>query len=160
MRRIFHERGQLIPLSGHYKWALDQLFYKHNFSRVIILEGEMGHFLFNIMHFPPSIIAGNIWNLIEHLYPITDDMEIAPDFFDYFEATATLLDKDKYVFKKRDAEFFFFRFTIQVLKYLKICVYNLALSILGPLWLFPHGMTMDRSSLYMIHVSSSSFVSV
>jgi len=24
-------------------------------------------------------------------------MEIAPDFFDYFEATATLLDKDKYV---------------------------------------------------------------
>lgn len=25
--------------SGHYKWALDQLFYKHNFNRVIILEG-------------------------------------------------------------------------------------------------------------------------
>ncbi|KAG6763254.1 hypothetical protein POTOM_033794 [Populus tomentosa] len=46
----------------HYKWAMDQLFYKHNFSRVIILE---------------------------------DDMEIAPDFFDYFEAAAALLDKDK-----------------------------------------------------------------
>ncbi|KOM48130.1 hypothetical protein LR48_Vigan07g183400 [Vigna angularis] len=29
---------QLIYLSD--KWALDQLFYKHNFSRVIILEGE------------------------------------------------------------------------------------------------------------------------
>lgn len=26
-----------------------------------------------------------------------DDMEIAPDFFDYFEAAAALLDKDKYV---------------------------------------------------------------
>ncbi|KAG6486600.1 hypothetical protein ZIOFF_055178 [Zingiber officinale] len=26
---------------------------------------------------------------------LEDDMEIAPDFFDYFEATATLLDKDK-----------------------------------------------------------------
>jgi hypothetical protein len=25
-----------------------------------------------------------------------DDMEIAPDFFDYFEAAAALLDKDKY----------------------------------------------------------------
>lgn len=25
---------------GHYKWALDQLFNKHNFDRVIILEGE------------------------------------------------------------------------------------------------------------------------
>lgn len=26
-----------------------------------------------------------------------DDMEIAPDFFDYFEAAATLLEKDPYV---------------------------------------------------------------
>ncbi|KAJ4846640.1 hypothetical protein Tsubulata_014654 [Turnera subulata] len=57
--------GELIAyykIARHYKWALDQLFYKHNFSRVIILE---------------------------------DDMEIAPDFFDYFEATAALLDRDK-----------------------------------------------------------------
>ncbi|THU54080.1 hypothetical protein C4D60_Mb10t21250 [Musa balbisiana] len=28
-------------------------------------------------------------------YKIANDMEIAPDFFDYFEATAALLDKDK-----------------------------------------------------------------
>ncbi|XP_058098621.1 alpha-1,3-mannosyl-glycoprotein 2-beta-N-acetylglucosaminyltransferase isoform X2 [Magnolia sinica] len=49
-------------IARHYKWALDELFYRHNFSRVIILE---------------------------------DDMEIAPDFFDYFEAAATLLDNDK-----------------------------------------------------------------
>ncbi|WOL13432.1 alpha-1,3-mannosyl-glycoprotein 2-beta-N-acetylglucosaminyltransferase [Canna indica] len=27
---------------------------------------------------------------------LEDDMEIAPDFFDYFEAAAALLDKDKY----------------------------------------------------------------
>lgn len=57
--------GELIAyykIARHYKWALDELFYKHNFSRVIILE---------------------------------DDMEIAPDFFDYFEAAAALLDKDK-----------------------------------------------------------------
>ncbi|TYK23280.1 alpha-1,3-mannosyl-glycoprotein 2-beta-N-acetylglucosaminyltransferase isoform X1 [Cucumis melo var. makuwa] len=57
--------GELIAyykIARHYKWALDQLFYKHNFSRVIILE---------------------------------DDMEIAPDFFSYFEAAAILLDKDK-----------------------------------------------------------------
>lgn len=57
--------GELIAyykIARHYKWALDQLFYKHNFNRVIILE---------------------------------DDMEIAPDFFDYFEAAAALLDKDK-----------------------------------------------------------------
>jgi hypothetical protein len=43
---------------------------------------------------------------MEHLYTISDDMEIAPDFFDYFEAMATLLDKDKYVFMKRVAELF------------------------------------------------------
>lgn len=57
--------GELIAyykIARHYKWALDELFYKHNFNRVIILE---------------------------------DDMEIAPDFFDYFEAAAALLDKDK-----------------------------------------------------------------
>ncbi|KAJ6708286.1 ALPHA-13-MANNOSYL-GLYCOPROTEIN 2-BETA-N-ACETYLGLUCOSAMINYLTRANSFERASE-RELATED [Salix viminalis] len=55
--------GEIIAyykIARHYKWAMDQLFYKHNFSRVIILE---------------------------------DDMEIAPDFFDYFEAGAALLDK-------------------------------------------------------------------
>ncbi|AQK43231.1 Alpha-13-mannosyl-glycoprotein 2-beta-N-acetylglucosaminyltransferase [Zea mays] len=51
-------------IAKHYKWALDNLFIKHNFARVIILE---------------------------------DDMEIAPDFFDYFEAAAKLLDNDKYV---------------------------------------------------------------
>ncbi|XP_010315422.1 alpha-1,3-mannosyl-glycoprotein 2-beta-N-acetylglucosaminyltransferase isoform X1 [Solanum lycopersicum] len=57
--------GELVAyykIARHYKWALDQLFHKHNFSRVIILE---------------------------------DDMEIAADFFDYFEAGATLLDRDK-----------------------------------------------------------------
>ncbi|KAL0334493.1 UNVERIFIED_CONTAM: Alpha-1,3-mannosyl-glycoprotein 2-beta-N-acetylglucosaminyltransferase [Sesamum radiatum] len=57
--------GEVIAyykIARHYKWALDQLFYKHKFSRVIILE---------------------------------DDMEIAPDFFDYFEAGAALLDRDK-----------------------------------------------------------------
>nr|CAD1830642.1 unnamed protein product [Ananas comosus var. bracteatus] len=57
--------GELIAyykIARHYKWALDKLFTKHNFNRVIILE---------------------------------DDMEIAPDFFDYFEATSTLLDNDK-----------------------------------------------------------------
>lgn len=57
--------GELIAyykIARHYKWALDELFYKRNFSRVIILE---------------------------------DDMEIAPDFFDYFGAAAALLDKDK-----------------------------------------------------------------
>ncbi|KAK3020923.1 hypothetical protein RJ639_046579 [Escallonia herrerae] len=57
--------GEIVAyykIARHYKWALDQLFYKHNFYRVIILE---------------------------------DDMEISPDFFDYFEAGATLLDRDK-----------------------------------------------------------------
>lgn len=57
--------GELIAyykIARHYKWALDQLFYKYNFNRVIILE---------------------------------DDMDISPDFFDYFEAGADLLDKDQ-----------------------------------------------------------------
>lgn len=57
--------GEMIAyykIARHYKWALDELFIRHNFSRVIILE---------------------------------DDMEIAADFFDYFEATSALLENDK-----------------------------------------------------------------
>jgi alpha-1,3-mannosyl-glycoprotein beta-1,2-N-acetylglucosaminyltransferase len=30
-----------------------------------------------------------------YLVSLTDDMEIAPDFFDYFEAAASLMDRDK-----------------------------------------------------------------
>ncbi|KAJ0513644.1 putative alpha-1,3-mannosyl-glycoprotein 2-beta-N-acetylglucosaminyltransferase [Helianthus annuus] len=36
--------GELIAyykIARHYKWALDQLFYKHRFNRVIILEDDM-----------------------------------------------------------------------------------------------------------------------
>ncbi|KAM7259665.1 hypothetical protein ACFE04_015406 [Oxalis oulophora] len=54
--------GELLAyykIARHYKWALDELFYKHNFTR-------------------------------------TDDMEISPDFFDYFEAAAALMDKDNF----------------------------------------------------------------
>ncbi|KAF6169258.1 hypothetical protein GIB67_013688 [Kingdonia uniflora] len=57
--------GELIAyykIASHYKWALDGLFYKHKFTRAIILK---------------------------------DAMEISPDFFDYFEAAATLMDKDR-----------------------------------------------------------------
>ncbi|KAF3771796.1 Alpha-1-3-mannosyl-glycoprotein 2-beta-N-acetylglucosaminyltransferase [Nymphaea thermarum] len=53
--------GEIIAyykIANHYKWALEQLFGKYNFSH-------------------------------------TDDMEIAPDFFDYFEAAAKLLENDK-----------------------------------------------------------------
>ncbi|KAG0491550.1 hypothetical protein HPP92_004948 [Vanilla planifolia] len=67
--------GELIAyykIARHYKWALDELFLKHNFERVIILE---------------------------------DDMEIAPDFFDYFEATAKLLNKDKLKDVRKDRQF-------------------------------------------------------
>ena len=39
-------------------------------------------------------------------------------------------------------------------------VYKIASCILGQLWLFPHGTTMDKNSLYMTHVSLFSFISV
>ncbi|WZZ77060.1 hypothetical protein YC2023_088430 [Brassica napus] len=73
---ITERPGELIAyykIARHYKWALDQLFYKHKFSRVIILE---------------------------------DDMEIAPDFFDYFEAAARLMDRDDLVSPHMTVHFF------------------------------------------------------
>ncbi|KAK4740430.1 hypothetical protein R3W88_004127 [Solanum pinnatisectum] len=102
--------GELVAyykIARHYKWALDQLFHKHNFSRVIILE---------------------------------DDMEIAADFFDYFEAGATLLDRDKL----QNAY-------SQCPKY--NIFYILVVNIPGRLWPFLLGMTMDKGSSSKILVS-------
>jgi hypothetical protein len=78
--------------SEHYKWALDALFIKHNFGRVIILEGL-------ILDDPLTVLFLDIsaCHLIPMVNWLTDDMEIAPDFFEYFEAAAKLLDNDKYV---------------------------------------------------------------
>lgn len=38
---IYFIRLKELLLPGHYKWALDKLFYKHNFSKVVILEGTI-----------------------------------------------------------------------------------------------------------------------
>lgn len=46
-------------------------------------------------------------------------MEIAPDFFDYFEATATLLDNDKYAL-------------------VNLCCYKLNFTVTRPLALESH----------------------
>ncbi|XP_021347461.1 alpha-1,3-mannosyl-glycoprotein 2-beta-N-acetylglucosaminyltransferase-like isoform X2 [Mizuhopecten yessoensis] len=48
-------------IARHYKWALDQVFFKFNYSTVIIVE---------------------------------DDLDIAPDFFEYFSATYPILTSD------------------------------------------------------------------
>jgi alpha-1,3-mannosyl-glycoprotein beta-1,2-N-acetylglucosaminyltransferase len=78
--------------SEHYKWALDALFIKHNFDRVIILEG-----LISVQSVDCFALDISAYHLIFMVNWFTDDMEIAPDFFDYFEAAAKLLDNDKYV---------------------------------------------------------------
>ncbi|KAL7257276.1 hypothetical protein ACSBR1_003558 [Camellia fascicularis] len=58
-------------IARHYKWALDQLFYKHNFSRVIILEDDMEIFPYFFDYFEAavallesdkSIMAVSSWN--------------------------------------------------------------------------------------------------
>ncbi|KAF7841539.1 Alpha-1,3-mannosyl-glycoprotein 2-beta-N-acetylglucosaminyltransferase [Senna tora] len=38
------------------------------------------------------------------LHSISDDMEIAPDFFDYFDATSKILDKDNHYPCHRNAQ--------------------------------------------------------
>ncbi|KAG6410966.1 hypothetical protein SASPL_129039 [Salvia splendens] len=82
--------GEMIAyykIARHYKWALDQLFYKHKFSRVIILEGVY-ELMFLILS---SLFVLFTLSISQH----ADDMEIAPDFFDFFEAGAALMDRDK-----------------------------------------------------------------
>ncbi|CAM9982748.1 unnamed protein product, partial [Hapterophycus canaliculatus] len=72
---IQHEptRGESRPyykLSAHYKWALSQAFDE--------LER-----------------AGYNWALKDKVIILEEDLEIAPDFFEYFSATAPLLDQDE-----------------------------------------------------------------
>lgn len=83
-----------------------------------------------------------------------DDMEIAPDFFDYFEAAAALLDKDKYCLmgELKTCKWwtsFYMSYTSEIDFYHVFWFWTM----IGPLWLFPHGTTMDKSSLCMILVS-------
>lgn len=90
-----------------------------------------------LSYFTPSII--------QH----ADDMEISPDFFDYFEAGAALMDRDKWGFwtlliSDLYLHYVQHRFLIKVVS---------NITVADPSWQFLHGMTMDKNSLYMIHVS-------
>lgn len=61
---------------------------------MIILEGE------GFLNFHPycNLLLCVCLVLLKGLsVSLTDDMEIAPDFFDYFEAAASLMDRDEYV---------------------------------------------------------------
>lgn len=75
-----------------------------------------------------------------------DDMEIAPDFFEYFEAAADLMDKDKWVL-------IYLCYSWSLAQELLLSWFHLFL-IAGLSWLFHHGMIMDKSSSFTIHVSS------
>jgi len=65
-------------ISRHYKLALGHIFDKIGYSSVIITEG------FFIFNFSKKIFS--------------DDLTVAPDFFDYFLATRPLLEVDKTLF--------------------------------------------------------------
>ncbi|CAB4291017.1 unnamed protein product [Prunus armeniaca] len=129
--------GELIAyykIARHYKWALDGLFYKHNFSRVIILE---------------------------------DDMEIAPDFFDYFESTAALLDKDKSIMAvsswNDNGQKQFVHDPTNMLVFVggvmliwKYFIGRISFLDLGGCWLDPHGMSYHQSGQRHILVAVGS----
>lgn len=66
----------------------------------------MGYFLYELFVFSSLLLMNMEANQI-YFDSISDDMEIAPDFFDYFEATAKILDKDKYAFKNHGMLGFF-----------------------------------------------------
>lgn len=81
---------------------------------------------------------------------LIDDMEIAPDFFDYFEAAAKLLDNDKYVtllcFRVVNLRNLICKFLCSLSFYSNNCGTE------GRLWLFLLGTTMGRSNLSMTQV--------
>ncbi len=62
-------------IARHYVWALNHTFYNFNYKHVIVTEG-----------LAPFEVHANVVRL--------DDLNLAPDFFDYFAATRRLLDED------------------------------------------------------------------
>ncbi|KAJ3005486.1 UNVERIFIED_CONTAM: hypothetical protein HDU68_004597 [Siphonaria sp. JEL0065] len=68
-------------LSTHYKWALEKIFSNETNNNVIILEGLLFKF-----------------GAVTHTSNNSDDMEISPDFFSYFEETLPLLYMDPTLF--------------------------------------------------------------
>jgi hypothetical protein len=81
---------------------------------------------------------------------LIDDMEIALDFFDYFEAAAKLLDNDKYVtllcFLIANLRNSIYKFLYSLSFYSNHCGTE------GRLWLFLLGTTMVKSSLFTTQV--------
>jgi len=74
-------------IARHYKWALTEVFDALLFDQVIIVEGERQ--CTSTLHHPLE----DHGDKNPHVYNI-DDLEIAPDFFNYFEATLPLLRQD------------------------------------------------------------------
>lgn len=71
-------------IARHYGWALNTTF-KAGFEYVIIVEGILYNSVIGMVH---SI---QIFSLFPHAI---DDLNVAPDFFDYFLATHELLRND------------------------------------------------------------------
>lgn len=134
---------------GHYKWALDELFYKHNFDRVIILEGDVFFFwhCFKVLLISLLMAKRKLYWLRIHFW-------------------RQMIWKLPLIFLNtlRRHQPFLTRISMshiwnQAFTFLRVCdlfsyVFTfLLLIVVGQLWLFPHGMTMGKSSLCMIHVS-------
>lgn len=67
-----------FKIARHYGWALNQTFFNFNFETVIIVEGK------NVISYCIILLKKEI----------LDDLDVAPDFFEYFLGTYPLLIKD------------------------------------------------------------------
>jgi alpha-1,3-mannosyl-glycoprotein beta-1,2-N-acetylglucosaminyltransferase len=68
-----------FALSSHYKWALEQVFKKIN--PIFTYEGD-------------SHVGAHVVSEIKRVVILEEDLEISPDFFEYFGALAPILDRD------------------------------------------------------------------
>lgn len=71
-------------LSAHFKWALNQVFRQ----KITDNLGLIYSFIHLLTHSLTYLLAVNRVIILE------EDLEIAPDFFEYFAATSPLLDSD------------------------------------------------------------------
>ena len=69
-------------ISRHYKWALTQIFDVMKYDSVIIVEGTL------LVTYALRAL-GDVFGLGS-----LDDLDVSPDFFEYFLATRKLLEED------------------------------------------------------------------
>lgn len=82
-------------IARHYRWALNQTFFRYNYNTVIITEGCIHCYTSISCH---VLFSASFLHAVTRNNALSDDLDVAPDFFEYFTAVRPLLRQDTSLF--------------------------------------------------------------